>query len=646
MARKRVCTSCRVKKIQCDRALPKCDWCMHQNLVCVYDAGSSVVKSRLRHASARNLLERVERVEVALAAARPSFRPLGQSSPRASGGSHQASSASPTLVDSDPSTPSGLGPSHSFGSDDLFYAGHHMGTLVSPDGIPVFSAAGRQWIRLRTGDEPTFRDSCVTDRTLRGEWPSSGVPDLMQAESSQELPDRKSLEYFLSLFSSSHFHMAFPMLDLVLFEDTLDIAYAPGPADIPASSAVARACIFAFMTIMSLCQAEWDSVPPINGDAFAAKACSLMPHALLDISLTSVQTTFMLALYFQVSGQVKQGIVFHSISSRMIFNLGAHSDPKIVTAFMQDMNPNDKTQRARRHLRRYFWILFRIDKSMTIRTGQPPALDDSYCDLRISDTGLEFDSRLSGSLHWTKGENVKVLFQCILQLLVIKSKVGRLLYSPVAAGTTDIELLKTVRELDDEVEQWRQSVPPWYRPSLQSNGRQVGRLEAAEPSLDRRQTLHYGMHINSMYLEYYHLVAVIHEASGRCRDWSEAQSENLEGISSSIAISEEASRSTLMHLDANVGSLIPEASRLTVFFAISAVLNLFRGVLLDPLEVQVERDIQLIASGGPLIRKLRPRVVTVAVESYIESLIVLVGELVRLCRCAVSKAQIECRKEK
>jgi hypothetical protein len=210
-------------------------------------------------------------------------------------------------------------------------------------------------------------------------------------------------------------------------------------------------------------------------------------------------------------------------------------------------------------MRRLFWIIYRQDKAMTIRTGQPPAIDDSYCDLRVSGGASEFDHPESGWGQTSTTPRGTAVNQSMLQLLIIKSRVLRVLYSPAAADATDTELLKSVRELDDEVEQWRQAVPQWYRPSLQSMGKKVGRDEDMGSDVDPQQRRRYTMDINCVHLEYYHIVATIHETSGRCQDWFASQSENLKGISSSIAISAEASRSTLIHLDANIDSLVPQA---------------------------------------------------------------------------------------
>lgn len=58
------------------------------------------------------------------------------------------------------------------------------------------------------------------------------------------------------------------------------------------------------------------------------------------------------------------------------------------------------------------------------------------------------------------------------------------------------------------------------------------------------------MHSVMLRLNYHLCMTIIHQASSRCKAWAKGQSGVMEGISSSLTLSVEASRSTLLYLEA------------------------------------------------------------------------------------------------
>jgi hypothetical protein len=141
--------------------------------------------------------------------------------------------------------------------------------------------------------------------------------------------------------------------------------------------------------------------------------------------------------------------------------------------------------------------------------------------------------------HAIEDENspyVQPVFPFDLRLSIIKSRAHTALYSVRALQKSDAELLKAIRELDDELEQWRLSVPPDWRPTMSF------KFEAPDPNAS--------MHSVMLRLNYHLCMTIIHQASSRCKAWVNVQSRITEGVSSSLALSVEASRSTLCYLEA------------------------------------------------------------------------------------------------
>lgn len=111
-----------------------------------------------------------------------------------------------------------------------------------------------------------------------------------------------------------------------------------------------------------------------------------------------------------------------------------------------------------RQLRMFFWLCYIFDKDIAVRTGQPPIIADQFCDLTLPDGYDEyrFSGRQMGPRRslvqspWLPGD---------LRLSMIKSKALQTLYSSASLRMSDAELLKTIRELDEELESWRASIP-------------------------------------------------------------------------------------------------------------------------------------------------------------------------------------------
>lgn len=508
-----------------------------------------------------------------------------------------------------------------------------------------------------------------------------------------ELPDRKVVEQYFSFFISSEFRLSFPLVDPVLFKQTMDVAYEHGERvtnGLGFEQITAKACVFAFLSVISLLEAErterFPDIPSIDTDMMAAKAQMLLPLTIPALDITSLQTSFMLCLYQLFLGQVQSSAMLLAFACRIMFMLGGHklsNDSWLPTPESRSGSgtttpasaPVDIADRKRRHLRKLFWLCYYVDTDISLRTGQPPSIDDDHCDLSLPPGYIEIQyldrrelealkerhfyplnsypnmpspspypynqgagqsgpnpSKPSGTpttmtsaaqghriRHPYLGHSYPGLDETSvpvlpgdLRLTLIKSKTCKLLYSALALRKSDAELLRDIRELDDELERWRLSVPERYRPALslprtsppgglqRAQGQEgsqkgsgggcyfqvPGRKQEQEQEQGQGQGQKQGHGYGKSYdhtmsaesvrtilinLQYHHLVATIHQATGRCRAWQNRSSmleENtnartgemlMEGVSSSLALSVEASRSTLIYLRSVTRALLGEA---------------------------------------------------------------------------------------
>ena len=177
-----------------------------------------------------------------------------------------------------------------------------------------------------------------------------------------------------------------------------------------------------------------------------------------------------------------------------------------------------------RHLRTIFWVAYLCDKALTLGTDHAPMLPDSNCDLN-----LPTESMRSAEECPVFGEPYPGTFlHSSIRLAFIHSRIYQGLYSPNALRQSNADLLRTIRDLDRDIDKWRESVPSNLRPSM-APGNQAPEL------VDMRTSV--------WQLNYHHSMVMVHQASSRCPSWTENQ--DTRGMYSSLAISVVASRSLL-----------------------------------------------------------------------------------------------------
>ena len=125
--------------------------------------------------------------------------------------------------------------------------------------------------------------ACSTPSTSSEKTSPNGVVDL---------PERSTTERLFHAFLRSGFSLCFPLVDRVLFQDTLRLAYSTpdDPSDLEYIGA--RACVFAFVAIVSSHSLAGSS--HVDTDGCARQGQLLLADVLEDGGLTTLQTVFML----------------------------------------------------------------------------------------------------------------------------------------------------------------------------------------------------------------------------------------------------------------------------------------------------------------------------------------------------------------
>ncbi|KAK9233770.1 hypothetical protein V1525DRAFT_415432 [Lipomyces kononenkoae] len=614
----RACDSCYKRKIKCDADIPQCNWCKHHNLSCTFTrlVGRSRKKKPdpSQQLRAFQLSERIEKIEKLL---------TGKVYSKDSG-IIESNSTFGTTPDLAPVTQS-FCPS----TGTLHFAGFRLGEICSYTGIPLFSLDGQQWIQSRTGQTVTFEKLCAFGppwQNLRRLDRNSLSRNSQTLQGAAKLPKRDIVEKCTLTYSSSTLRFLFPLIDTMLFDETIKLAYQPDNNN-DTGVASAEACIYSFLAFASVFNLHGGTSPAVDSEACALKAEYLLPRVLHETTIDSLQTAVMLLVFQLFSGNLQSAALMTSVAARILFNFGAHvqsyPDNADQTLLSTGIGP-----RTEHHLRNLFWVCYTFDKDLCLRTGQPPAINDEHCNLTLPPKYVEelYTDLLPqlSSAGFVRGP----LFPFDLRLAMIKSRAYTALYSARALQKSDAELLKDIRELDDELEKWRTSLPQKFRPTISF-------------SHDTPTDNEMNMQSVTLRLVYHHCVAAIHQAGSRCKAWVGGQSRSMEGVSSSQALSVEASRSSLFYLLTARYVLSEESFWVLVFYPITAVLTIFCNILLNPLDPRADEDLDLLNKVPDLIKRIPSRELSLNKVMHIKLTEDFLTELSRLGKCAIIKASKE-----
>lgn len=248
-------------------------------------------------------------------------------------------------------------------------------------------------------------------------------------------------------------------------------------------------------------------------------------------------------LYRMATGQWQCSDLLLSLACRMECDLEGHAGQPL------GQTPRREASADHHRRRRRVAFLIVLCADVSLRSGQPPLLVGDYCDLTLPEICTSFSGGASAKILESQD------FTCYLSrnpsLSLIKERISHLLYSPQASGISDSQLVLNIRYLDDELEQWRLSIPADTRPRLS--------VPLSRPPMPLGTgKSHVEAHIN-LQLEHLYMLTAIHAAvrrAGAALGKDETLPEDLHSvIHSSVDISLEAGRSTLLFLKVSMDIL-------------------------------------------------------------------------------------------
>lgn len=183
-------------------------------------------------------------------------------------------------------------------SGRLYFAGSTLGFINSPYGIPLFSTEGQRWIQSKTGQTGSFDKLYYLDppsQRSRRVLPLNSPPGIKLSDPVIELPDRKLIEQYVSIYSSSPIRFIFPVIDPDLFKETLDSAYDPSPEKIHSSIVIsAKGAVLAFLSFITIFGLDRSLPLPIDIRRCAETAQCYVLYTPAGVTIDHLQATIML----------------------------------------------------------------------------------------------------------------------------------------------------------------------------------------------------------------------------------------------------------------------------------------------------------------------------------------------------------------
>ncbi|BCS25694.1 uncharacterized protein APUU_50405S [Aspergillus puulaauensis] len=386
-------------------------------------------------------------------------------------------------------------------------------------------------------------------------------------------PSARLVRCALHYYKSTGLYSVFPAVDV----DEVDRILNSSNFDLEGESidVASRACLAAFTALVTGLRRDEPVFVAIGADpiAYVRAALTLLPElAMHDTNVRALEALLLLTLYICPLGLPQTGEVLLSMAVKILFNLGGNTK-----------NPKQNGQ----HLRALFWVAYGIDKENCLRRSRPPLINDADCDLDLPGTYVSEYA----DYHFFGGESspssTALLYPADLRMAILKSRIYRLLYSVEGQRQSMARRLQYIRELDQELSDMKADFPHRCQPD--------GFAWGSVPD-----TLFHDLNLRgvSIHLGYYFCLTKIHAAASMGNDSFSPPPP------SSVEVCYQAARSTLLYISRVRQGIIPETYWIYAQFIITAVLALYRRLLVAPDGSYVYDDIQIMDEIAGIFSRL------------------------------------------
>jgi len=355
----------------------------------------------------------------------------------------------------------------------------------SSSGFSIFSPKGVQWVNQKMGDDSfqeMIAEVSIDDHKWTA-WKPDVFGDLFRRTVFRELPSKPEAMSLLKDYFEN-FNCMFPLFHQPTFMHLVERQYSNDPYQGSgwwASLNVALAIAHRLRVMSNLVSQEEDD----KAWDYMKNAMSVYSELTMrNTDLLSVQALLGMALFMQGTPNPQPSFLLIATAIRLSHSIGLH---KRGTGF--NLNPIEIEQR-----KRVFWIAYMLDKDLCLRSGRPMAQDDD--DMNVELPAADPADGI-GNIPLADGKGKMNLFRVMCELSLIESKVYKKLYSTKATRQSDGEILNVIGELDQELDDWKDSIPIDFRPEHE--------IKASHTPLI--------LHIVMLHFTYYNCLTTIHRMS-------------------------------------------------------------------------------------------------------------------------------------
>ncbi|KAH7159409.1 fungal-specific transcription factor domain-containing protein [Dactylonectria estremocensis] len=289
-------------------------------------------------------------------------------------------------------------------------------------------------------------------------------------------------------------------------------------------------------------------------------------HSATD--LMGVQAFAVMTVFAQgLSSPQRLEYTLCSIASRLAQGIALNRHPS------QEWNLSEEENS---HRARTFWVIYCLDKTISLRCGRPSAVDDD-------EISCPFPRGVRLARHYDSNSSAAeevADFDCFLSLAKfarICGAVSRRLYSATALNMPSTQLSGTLERLMQDLEAWKQAIPPDIQPGIP-----FGRI-ADSKGLTRFQLV-------ALHSSYYYIICAM------CRRFTPMFTKEIptpNTTQKTMNLNLEAARAMVLltkHLD--VESFTP--GWLGFYYPFTALTTLFAHVVTSPNDTSTRNDIALM----------------------------------------------------
>ncbi|KAJ6785601.1 hypothetical protein PWT90_00473 [Aphanocladium album] len=469
-------------------------------------------------------------------------------------------------------------------------------------GMQILSPKGQQWIESKTGQNLPLGNHVAFSSQNSLRIASTGFGAAIFG--AKKLPSKQLTQDLVNAYFTLSIQFCFPVLDHALMSAMVEDAYSSPTLE---QALPAQACVWALHTWTRFLLPLADVHTFIDPETCAAQCRSILEKMDWMPTLEALQA--ILLLIYQGAHLKPQNYKFlYAIACRMAYDLAEHSNQPA------DYTQNPFAECKRRQTRALFALCYAMDKDCALRLGQPPVLSEEY-------TNMSFVEHLDD-------------YPVDRRLSMIKDRTYRLLYSPRAETCSDGEILHYIRQLDDELERWRLSIPAPIRPRMSIPA-------DFQPAMDERNICE-SMQLINLQLDYHYTLIAIHTMVRKCGagDGKTELPEDLHSvIHSSVDLSLEAGQSTFMFLKIPLKLLGGQAFRYIQLYAPAAAMALFVDVLVHPFAESSQKDLEILIQAVGVFQSIPLDTLSSLETQQIQTLNEFIMELTRLASCAIWQAK-------